>query len=136
MTLGLDHRDAEATIVERGHLVETIVTVAGMLGNDRLTAELLLSCRPPSGSVAVTSPEVVHRFRRAAVHALQLLQPTEARQGQDLAGVRFLPGALRVTVQAEQADQGLENEPLEHQGREHDSEGGEDDEATFWEGRT
>jgi hypothetical protein len=116
--------------------METIVTVAGMLGNDRLIAELPLSCRPPSGSVVVTSPEVVHRFRRAAVHALQLLQPTEACQGHDVARVRFLPGALRVTVQAEQADQGLESEPLEHQGGEDDSERGEDDEATPWEGRT
>jgi hypothetical protein len=50
--------------------------------------------------------------------------------------VRFLPGGLRVTVQGEQADQGLESEPLEHQGREHDPEGGEDDEATPWEGCT
>src|SRR3954462_12826993 len=133
LTFGLDHRDAQATVVDRGDLVETMTTLGVMLGNHRLTAELMLSCGPASGPVVVTAPEFVHRFRRAAVHAPQFLQPAEARHGHDLARVGFLLSALRVTVQAEQTDQGLEREPLEYQGREDDSERGEDDEPTPWE---
>ena len=90
----------------------------------------------PAAPVVVQARHPLDRVVAGPVLGTELVDPCERRLRRHEPRPQLLALFGVVALDVQRADELRQGQPLEHQGREHHSEGGEDDEATFWEGRT